>query len=397
MNQKEIAELRRRWKPDKCAATRVYGCYVNPSGEIVADLDEPLGMMPPEEQELYLNHLKKALSGTLGKHLIDVVFTTAQVQDSDEHRLLTALRESGLQDGEARRAFYEKVRESLNLGGQSYLLLLAHDAYDVPKRRRDHSDADSENVFQYFLCAVCPIKETKPHLGYFPGDNEFHFTDGQTVCPPELGFLFPAFDDRAANIYNALYYARKPDELHQEFLDAVFRIDPLLSAGEQRIAFENALQDALGEGCTMEVFQAIHERLADKLAAHKESRDPETLTLLAADVCAMLVDCGVSQEQSEAFRARCDDAFGKDAALNPANLIDPGRFQVRTSQATLSLDPESSYLMETRVLEGKSYILIPAEQDVEVNGLPVRLLTTKEPEDTENAENEEQKENAEQG
>ena len=83
--------------------------------------------------------------------------------------------------------------------------------------------------------------------------------------------------------------------------------------------------------------------------------------------------------------------------MNPANLIDPGRFQVRTSQATLSLDPESSYLMETRVLEGKSYILIPAEQDVEVNGLPVRLLTTKEPEDTENAENEEQKENAEQG
>lgn len=375
MNQKEVAELRRRWKPDKCAATRVYGCYVSPSGEIVSDLDEPLGMMPPEEQELYLNHLKKALSGTLGKHLIDVVFTTAQVQDSDEHRLLTALRESGLQDGEARRAFYEKVRESLNLEGQSYLLLLAHDAYDVPRRRRDNSDADSENVFQYFLCAVCPIKEAKPHLGYFPGDNEFHFTDGQAVCPPELGFLFPAFDDRAANIYNALYYTRKPDELHQEFLDAVFHIEPPLSAGEQRVAFENALQDALGEKCTMEVFQAIHERLADKLAAHKESRDPETLTLLAADVCAMLVDCGVGQEAADAFRARCDDAFGKDAALNPANLIDSGRFQVRTSQATLSLDPESSYLMETRVLEGKSYILIPAEQDVEVNGLPVRLLT----------------------
>lgn len=125
----------------------------------------------------------------------------------------------------------------------------------------------------------------------------------------------------------------------------------------------------------MEVFQAIHERLADKLAAHKESRDPETLTLLAADVCAMLVDCGVGQEAADAFRTRCDDAFGKDAALNPANLIDSGRFQIRTSQATLSLDPESSYLMETRVLEGKSYILIPAEQDVEVNGLPVRLLT----------------------
>lgn len=375
MNQKEVGELRRRWKPDRCAATRIYGCYVNQSGEIVSDLDEPLGMMPPEEQELYLAHLKKALSGTLGKHLNDVVFTTQQVQEGEEHRLLSSLRESALQDAQARRAFYDKVRESLNLDGQGYLLLLAHDSYDVPKRRRDNSEADSENVFNYFLCAICPIKDTKPHLGYFPGDNEFHFAGGQAVCPPDLGFLFPAFDDRAANIYNALYYARKPDELHQEFLDAIFHVEPIMSASEQRAAFEDALSDALGEGCTMEVFQAVHERLAEKLAAHKESRDPETLTLLAADVCAMLTDCGVGQAQVQAFQARCDDAFGKDAALNPANLIDTGRFQVRTSQATLSLDPESSYLMETRVLEGKSYILIPAEQDVEVNGLPVRLLT----------------------
>lgn len=373
MNLKEVAELRRRWKPDKNAITRIYGCYVNAAGEIVTELDESVAMLPPEEQELYLGLLKKVLSGRLGKHLNDIVFTTAQVADSEEHRLLSALRSSALQDGEARRAFYEKVRENLNLGELGYLILLAHDAYDVPRKRRDGSDGDSENVFSYFLCAICPLKQTKVHLGYYPGDNEFHCSDGMGAGAPDLGFLFPAFDDRAANLYNALYYARNPDELHQEFLDAVFRIEPLLSASEQREAFENALSEALGEACSMDVIQALHERLGERIAQHKESRDPEPLALLAADLRAILLDCGVEESLADAFQARCDDAFGKDAALNPDNLIDPGRFLVRTAEATLSLDPESSYLMETRLLEGKPYILIPAGEDVEVNGLAVRL------------------------
>lgn len=71
MNQKEINELRRRFRPEKSAISRVYGCYVNSSKEIVSDLDESLGMMPQEESEKYLSLLKKGLSGSLGKNLID--------------------------------------------------------------------------------------------------------------------------------------------------------------------------------------------------------------------------------------------------------------------------------------------------------------------------------------
>ena len=202
MNQKEINELRRRFRPEKSAISRVYGCYVNSSKEIVSDLDESLGMMPQEESEKYLSLLKKGLSGSLGKNLIDIVFSTQQVVDSEEHRLLTTLRDSQLKDNEARQTFYRKVIDSLDMGDSSYLLLLTCDSYDVPHRGKDDSlQADaSDEVFTYIVCVVCPIKEGKVELGYFPGDNEFHCAAGQTVAPPELGFLFPAFDDRAANI-----------------------------------------------------------------------------------------------------------------------------------------------------------------------------------------------------
>ena len=373
MNQKEVSELRRRWRPEKNAVSRIYGCFVNSNKEIVSDLDESLGTMPEEEAEKYLGLLKKALSGTLGKNLIDIVFSTQQVMDSEEHKLLSTLRSSALKDGQTRNAFYRKVIDSLDMGDCGYLLLLACDSYDVPRRGKDDAvQADgSEDVFTYILCCVCPVKLGKAELNYFPGDNEFHYTAGQVVSPPELGFLFPAFDDRAANIYNALFYSRKADELHQEFIDAVFHTEPPRSAAEQREAFQSALSEALEEAYSVEVARSIHERLTDQIAQHKENKSPEALTMTVGSIAAILQDCGIPQERIEAFQESCEEKFGAGAVLAPANLIDAGKFEIRTSQVAVSVSPDQSYLIETRVIDGKKYLLIPAGESVEVNGQAV--------------------------
>ena len=374
MNQKEISELKRRFKLGKNAISRIYGCYVNAQKEIVSYLDEPLGRMPEEEAEKYLTLLKKALSGALGRNLIDIVFSTQQVADSDEHRRLMALRDSKLKDGEVRQEFYQTVIDSLDMGESNYLILLTHDSYDVPHRGKDGEDRadEGDTVFSYIVCCVCPVKDGKLELGYCPGENEFHnCAPSQIVSPPELGFLFPAFDDRAANIYNALAYARKPDELHQEFLDAIFHTEPPMSAGEQREAFQTALREGLEGACSLEVVQAVHERLTAKMEEHRETKDPEPLAVTAKDVAAILRDCGGSDEQIAAFCGKCGKLFGEDAVLSPANLIDSKRFEVKTADAAISIDPEHSYLVETRVIDGKKYLLIPAGEGLEVNGMPV--------------------------
>ena len=374
MNKKEISELRRRFKPEKNNISQVHGCYVNGKGEVISYIDESLRTMPQEEAEKYLSLLGKALSGTPGKNLIDIVFSTAQVVDSDEHRRLMGLRDSKLQDGEIRQEFYQKVIDSLDMGDSNYLILLAHDSYDVPSRDRngDKQD-DSDTVFSYILCCVCPVKDGKTELGYCPGENEFHnCVPSQLVAQPELGFLFPAFDDRAANIYSALAYSKKADQLHQEFLDAIFHIEePPMSAGEQRQAFENALVQSMEGGCSLEVVQAVHERLALRIEEHKESKDPEPLAVTAREVGTILRDCGVEEPQVEAFCQSCGRQFGEGAALSLANLIDSKRFQVRTGDATLTLAPDRSYLLETRVIEGRKYLLVPVDGEMEVNGLAV--------------------------
>ena len=374
MNQKEISELKRRFRLGKNAIGRIYGCYVNSQKEIVSYLDESLDRMPEEEAEKYLTLLKKALSGALGRNLIDIVFSTQQVADSDEHRRLMALRDSKLKEVEVRQEVYQSVIDSLDMGDSNYLILLAHDAYDVPHRGKDGEDRadEGDTVFSYIVCCVCPVKDGRLELGYCPGENEFHnCAASQIVSPPELGFLFPAFDDRAANIYNALTYARKPDELHQEFLDAIFHTEPPMSAGEQREAFQTALREGLEGACGLEVVQAVHERLTAKIEEHREAKDPEPLAVTAKDVAAILRDCGGSDEQIAAFCGKCGELFGEDAALSPANLIDSKRFEVKTADAVLSLDPEHSYLVETRVIDGKKYLLIPAGEGLEVNGMPV--------------------------
>ena len=206
MNKKEVSELRRRFNPEKTAISNIYGCYVNGNKEVIAYLDESLGIMPQEEAEQYLALLKKALSGKLNRNLIDIIFTTEQVMDSDTHRLLMALREG---KSEARKQFFQTVIDSLDMGDSNYLILCANDAYDVPFKSAGDIDRSSlkyaageaDQVYRYFICSVCPVKDGKKELGFFSGENEFHNSLAkQVVSAPELGFLFPAFDDRASNI-----------------------------------------------------------------------------------------------------------------------------------------------------------------------------------------------------
>ena len=376
MNQKELNEIRRRFKPDRTAISKVYGCYVSSARQIISYIDAPMGLMSQEEQEMFLNLLKKSLSGALGRNLIDIVFSTAQVADSDEHRLLQTLRQTALQDPNAREMLYRRIIDSIDMGDSSYLILLAADAYDVPRRGSDDQVlADgSDTVFKYFVCSICPVKDPTLALRYSDELSEFHScSTGHIASPPELGFLFPAFDDRAANIYNALFYSKNPAELHQEVIDALFRVEPPMSAAEQKNVFDTALTEALDQDCSYDVVQSVHEQIRAKIEDHKESHDPEPLELTVSDVGCILANSGVDTEKVEAFKANCEKQYGENAALNPVNIIESRKFQVTTPEVKISIAPENSYLIETRVIDGRKYLLIPADDGVEVNGIGVNI------------------------
>lgn len=376
MNQKELNEIRRRIRLDRSSISHIYGCYVNSNREIISYIDESIGLLGKEDAEKYLSLLKKALSGALGKNLMDISFATKQVLDSEEHRLLSALRKTELKDEELRKAFYQCVINSVSLEDSNYLILLAHDNYDVPYRGRDGQlDRDgSDQVFSYLLCSICPVKEGKPQFGYRPEESRFQsFASGQIVAAPELGFLFPSFDDRAANIYSALFYSRNTVEIHQDFIDAVFRTPVPMSAGHQREAFQSALSQSLEKECSFDVVQSVHEQLRERIELHKESKDPEPLALSEGEMGDILRNSGMSDERIDAFQSCCRESFGQDALLTPANLIDSRHFEIATPEVKISVDPKFSYLVQTKIIDGRKYILIAADSGVEVNGVGINI------------------------
>ena len=375
MNQKELGEIRRRIRPEHNSIQHVYGCYVNSKKEIIADLDESMGLITREEQEKYLALLKKALSGALGKNLLDISFATKQVMDSDEHRLLSALRKCRLEDAALRDAFYRSVIENIDMGEDNFLILMACDRYDVPHYGKDGNEDDRGDVYEYILCSICPVKTGKLELGYEPEEKRFHSAfAGQVVTAPELGFLWPAFDDRSANIYNALFYSKNSVSIHQEFIDAVFRTPVPMSAGKQKESFDEILTAAMDKDCRFDVVQALHEQLSERITLHKESKDPEPLTVSVREMGDILENSGAAPEQAEAFCRRWEEELGEDAVLRPANVTSPRRMEIQTPEVKITVDPKYSYLVESRVIDGKKYLLIAADSGVELNGVSVEIM-----------------------
>ena len=298
MTNKEIGELRRRMKPDRTNLTAVYGCYVASSGEVLSTFREPFGLMAEEDKEKYLAIFRRALSGTPDRNLLDLSFSTKQVADSDEHRLLMRLRETALDDEQARQQLFQTIIGAVSFE-ENFLILLAHERYDVPFKAKDGARLeDGSEVFSYFVCAICPVKPGKELLSYIAEEKTFHNRSaGWAAGMPEMGFLFPAFDGRRTNLYNCLFYTHSSGADNQPLIDALFHVQPPMPADEQR------------------------------------------------------------------------DTFGGGAVLNPRNLIDVKKCVLKTPDVSITVNPERPDLVETRTIGGVRYLLIKADEGVELNGI----------------------------
>ena len=375
MNDKEIGEIRRHLRRDRSNITHLYGCYVNDNKEIITEFKQSTGIMPENESDKYFALLRRTLSGSIGKNLIDITFKTSQVADSPEHKLLMGLRESKCNDEELRAEFFKKIIDTVVLEG-NYLILLGCDSYDVPFKSKDDSTQhdQSEEVYTYILCTICPVKQTKANLHYVPEEKLFH--DGamnQMVAAPALGFLFPAFDDRSTNIYNALYYTHDVKNGQDALIESIFNTPVPKPAAEQKKSFEALLTTSLGEECSLDVVQTVHDQICQRIELHKESKVPEPLMVSKEDVKEVLTSCGISDEHISKFSVDYDETFGFEADLHPKNIIDNKHFEIKTPDVVIKVDPTRSDLIETRIIGGIKYIMICADEDVEVNGVNITI------------------------
>lgn len=371
MIKQEIKELKRLYTPSNCSITRICGCYVDGEKNKKTEFKEAFLSLPEEEIFKYFELLRKTLSGSLGKNLLNLDFPLASEQEGGTQAALLALRDSKLKDDALIEEFYDRVINTYEYVG-NYLILLIHDAYDVPGKTTDGLTMDdaSDTVFEYIMCCICPVNLSKPGLSYDNINNEFHNRIRDWVVEmPETGFLFPSFNDRATDIHSTLFYSKNPEEAHSEFVENILGCTMPLSAGTQKEAFQALIEETLGDEVEYEVVKNIHENLTEMIEEHKEI--PEPLTLDKNQVKSLFEKSGIKEEKLTDFDKLYDAAAGEDTSLFVNNVANVRTFEVKTPDVVVKVNPERADLVNTLQIDGKRCLVIEINDHVEVNGITI--------------------------
>jgi hypothetical protein len=385
MTKKEINEIKSLFDTiQDCGILKLAGCYVNGEGEKVKTFRESFHNLPEDEMYKYLEIFRKTLSGTPGKNLLDMKFNNQENESDYGKGLLNSLRKSELKDDDILDKFFDKVIETYDYVG-NYLILLIHQTYDIPGVTTDGIEMDdaSDEVYNYIMCSICPMKLTKPGLGFDDDLGEIH-TLRQTFAVelPDYGFLFPAFNERSADDSMILFSSRKVDMLQHLLLEKVLDVSATLPAKQQKEVFTEFMSDVLGDESSFETVLSIQENLKEKVESIKSEAEGETVFFDKETVRNVFEKSGVSREKLEVFDRKFDEQFDvKDSDEGVsikveekffADSVAPVRnFEVKNKNMVLRVSSRHTDIIETRVIDGKKCIVIELTDDMTVNGIPV--------------------------
>ena len=412
MTKKEINEIKSLFDTiQDCGITRLSGCYVNGDKTKVKTFSESFYNLPEEEMYKYLEIFRKTLSGTPGKNLQDMSFVNPESDSTASGKeLLQKLRRTELKDDATLEDFYDKVISSYDYVG-NYLILLIHQSYDIPGMTTDGIEMDdaSDEVYSYVLCSICPMKLTKPGLGFDDDLGEIHtLRQIFAVELPDNGFLFPAFNDRRTDENAILYSSRKTDSLQSAFLENVLDVSATLPAKQQKEGFNEFVSEVLGEESSFETVLSIQENLKETVNNKKSELAGETVFLDKNAMRDVFEKSGVSGEKLQVFDKKFDEQFdmqkirkkqigeddgdySNDSAASGdtmgrssyvpnikveeklfADNVAPVRnIEVRNKNMVLRVSSKHTDIIDTRIIDGKKCLVIELTEDLTVNGIPV--------------------------
>lgn len=406
MNRKEINEIKALYDSvQDCSILRLAGCYVNGEKNKVKTFNESFYNLPEEEMYKYLEIFRKTLSGVPGKNLLDMAFTEGEADESAGHGLLDRIRRSELKDDKVLQSFYDKVISSYDIVG-NYLILLIYQSYDVPGMTNDgimEEDA-SDEVYNYILCSICPMKLTKPGLGFDETVGEIHtLRQSFAVELPETGFIYPAFNERSSDDTMILYSTKRTDNIQDMLLEDVLKVSTTLPAKQQKAGFTEFVSDILGNDSSFETVLAVQENLSETIKTIKNESNGETVFLDKTAVRNVFENSGVSEEKLKDFSRKFDDQFdmqkiykkniesvSENGEEMPAmdtqrrvpsvkveeklfadNVVPTRNFEVKTKDMVLRINSKHTDIIDTRVIDGKKCLVIELTEDLTVNGIPV--------------------------
>lgn len=179
INREDMMELTRRMNLSRTSMTRIAGSYMDEDGFIDGTFNVNFLNLKASDREKNLAIAKAIPFSKTNVNLKRYRIPKESMGKDSVWRLLMAVKSCGLKNDALMDIFYDMIAEHYDTG-HAYGVFMFHDRYDVPVKAADHERLwESEEIFEYLICAICPITGD-----YEPGK-------------PEWGFIFPAFSDRS--------------------------------------------------------------------------------------------------------------------------------------------------------------------------------------------------------
>ena len=406
LNKKDVMELKKRFKKEACSIDRLAGCYVDAGKNKAIKFNESFLNMDDEEFYKYLEIAKKTLTGTLGNNILELDFPLEEEATGGKQHFLYALRNDGLCSEDLLDRLYDLIIDGYNYVG-NYLILVFHDTYDIITKTSDNMKLDeSEEVYEYLLVSICPVVLSKAGLGVREDENRIGARIRDWVVGvPDLGFLFPAFDNRSADIHKVDYFIRDAKDSHSEVISDVLGCAPRMTATEQRNTFSAIVKRAFSNDTEngKEALINIQESFNALINTGEDLTENEinSIILTPETIDEILVENNIEGEKARVIKEVTLDEFMEELPL-VSNLIDNKALAANESErekkelvkevaslknkvseleeATSSSEsgdvsifvyPERAEKIHTEIIDDKKYILIPVDDNstVKVNGV----------------------------
>ena len=385
MDKKSIGELRRRLKKDSCTFTKMCGCYVNDSKNKVIKLDETFLNLEDEEYYKYLEIAKKVLSTNVGNNILELDFPLEEEQPGGHQQFLLGIKKSGLKDQGLLDAFYDMVIEKYDSLG-NYLILLFHDVYDVMTKTTDNNKLDeSEEVYEYIICAICPMILSKPGLGYNKSDMRIGTLNREwMVGMPETGFIFPAFNERSSDIHSVLMYTADSKNPHNELIQDILGCREKLTFVQKQNVLCDMVSDVTSEDDLKEVMESVNIELAQI-----SDSEPETV-VNEENIKSALTYAGIEENKADKIGKEYISAIDKDELPLLGDII-PNKavkavkdnnekvllkeeikelnrniaqaYDTEGSDIIIKVNDEKRELIRQEDIDGETYLVIPISQN----------------------------------
>ncbi|MFL0266888.1 DUF4317 domain-containing protein [Candidatus Clostridium radicumherbarum] len=366
MRKKDILELKRRLKKDYCTFTKMCGCYVSGEKHILLKFRETFLNLEEEEYFKYLEISKKVLSGSLGNNILELNFPLNEELVNEKQTFLAQLKRSQLKDDDLLNDFYDLIINNYDYTG-NYLILVFHDAYDVITKTNDNLKVDeSEEVYEYVLCAICPVSLSEPGLRYFEEENKIGArVRDWVVDAPTNGFVFPAFIDRSSDVNSIMYYTKNAKDTHPELMENALGCYSRQTAAIQKEVFASIIKDTFSadEDKADKIFMEVQDNLnimIEEYNATYEDTDPDPITLTNKVMQNLLIESGVPEEVTAKIEESYIESFGDDIPL-AESLIDSKVLKVKEQRKKEERLQKQVEMLQTR-LEQVNYEVAAANE-----------------------------------